>query len=54
MRAPSMSNAQEAVKTSVSQIDQVHKAFKKETWLGGKEATLLFDLSRIGNEQSFA
>lgn len=54
MRAPSMKYAQEAVKTSKSKIDKVHHAFKKETWLGGKESDLLFDLSRIDNEESYA
>lgn len=54
MRAPSMKFAREAVKTSTSEVDKVHQAFKKETWIAATEAELLVDLSRIVDEEGFA
>lgn len=54
MRAESMEHAHEAVKHSLSQVDAYHQQFKKDTWVGGIRAELMFDLSRLQNESNFA
>jgi hypothetical protein len=54
MRAKSMERAHEAVKHSLSQVDAYHQQFKKDTWVGGATAELMFDLSRVQSESSFA
>ena len=53
MRAGSMEKAHNAVANSISKIDAYHKQFQKDTWISGNRAELIFDLSRISNEQSF-
>lgn len=54
MRAKSMERAHEAVKHSLSQVDAYHQQFKKDTWVGGIRTELMFDLSRVKDESSFA
>jgi hypothetical protein len=54
MRALNMEKAHEAAKTSTSEVDEYHRAFKKETWGKRFQAKLLSDLSRIKNEEDCA
>lgn len=54
MRAGCMAKAHDVVEKSISKIDAYHKKFQKDTWVSGNRAELLFDLSRISNEQSIA
>lgn len=54
MRAKSMEHAHEVVKHSLSQVDAYHQQFKKDAWVGGIRAELMFDLSRVQDESSFA
>jgi len=54
MRAKSMAHAQEAVKHSLSKVDAYHQQFKKDTWVDGSTAELMFDLSRVPDESRLA
>jgi len=54
MRAKSMEQAHEAVTQSLSEVDAYHQQFKQDAWVKGIKTELLFDLSRVTNEPSFA
>jgi hypothetical protein len=52
MRAKSMDHAHEIVKHSISNVDAYHQKFKMDTWVKGIESELIFDLTRIHNEEN--
>lgn len=54
MRAKSIRQANKAVIESLSEIDAYHQQFKKDTWAKGVDSELLFDLSRLENEDDIA
>jgi hypothetical protein len=54
MRAKSMEHAHEAVRHSLSKVDAYHQQFKRDTWVGGSTAELMFDLSRVPDESRLA
>jgi hypothetical protein len=46
MRATSVEHAQVVASASTSEIEQYHRAFKRQTWVGVEKLELLLDLRR--------
>lgn len=51
MRAKSLKEAHEVVKTSLSEIDAYHKQFQQDCWVKGLKAEPVLELNRLDAEE---